>query len=104
MIKVLSRLTLTHTQTIFPTKLHKFVTLLIARSMLERDKILLSTQAHFFSTVPLPVVPVSVLMVSAMNHCSTECDSITLPHSVMCHDFCESQQAVTVHFILTVTL
>ena len=26
---------------------------------------------------------------------------ITLPHSVMCHDFCESQQAVTVHFILT---
>ena len=30
----------THTQTIFPTKLHKFVTLLIARSMLERNKIL----------------------------------------------------------------
>ena len=29
----------THTQTNFPTKLHKFVTLLIARSMLERDKI-----------------------------------------------------------------
>ena len=31
---------LTHTQTIFPTKLHKFVTLLIARFILERDKIL----------------------------------------------------------------
>ena len=29
----------THTHTNFPTKLHKFVTLLIARSMLERDKI-----------------------------------------------------------------
>ena len=29
----------THTQTNFPTKLHKFVTLLIARSMLERYKI-----------------------------------------------------------------
>ena len=28
-----------HTQTNFPTKLHKFVTLLIARSMLERGKI-----------------------------------------------------------------
>ena len=26
---------------------------------------------------------------------------ITLPHSVMCHDFCESQLAVTIHFILT---
>ena len=35
-----SKYTHTHTQTIFPTKLHKFVTLLIARSMLERDEIL----------------------------------------------------------------
>ena len=30
----------THTQTTFPTKLHKFVTLLIARFMREREKIL----------------------------------------------------------------
>ena len=29
---------------------------------------------------------------------------ITLPHSVMCHDFSESQQAVTVHLILTLTV
>ena len=40
MIKVLSTHTHTHTHThtIFPTKLHKCVTLLIVRSMLERDK------------------------------------------------------------------
>ena len=35
-----SKYTHTHTQTIFPTKLHKSVTLLTARSMLERDEIL----------------------------------------------------------------
>ena len=38
-IKVLSRRIHTHTQTNFPIKLHKLITLLIARSMLERDEI-----------------------------------------------------------------
>ena len=52
-IKVLSRWIHTHTQTNFPIKLHKFITLLIARSMIERNEIQHSSLCiyFFFSTV-----------------------------------------------------
>jgi len=68
--------------------------------MLERDKILLSTQAHFFFFYSATASG-TCLSTNGISNESLQYRMITLPHSVMCHDFCESQQAVTVHFILT---
>ena len=67
--------------------------------MLERDKILLSTQAHFFFYSA--TASGTCLSTNGISNESLQYRMITLPHSVMCHDFCESQQAVTAHFILT---
>ena len=68
--------------------------------MLERDKILLSTQAHFFSFYSAAASG-TCLSTNGISNESLQYIMITLPHSVMCHDFFESEQAVTVHLILT---
>ena len=68
--------------------------------MLERDKILLTTQALFFFFYSATASG-TCLSTNGISNESLQYRMITLPHSVMCHDFCESQQAVTVHLILT---
>ena len=69
--------------------------------MLERDKILLSTQALFFFFYYSATASGTCLSTNGISNESLQYRMITLPHSVMCPDFCESQQAVTVHLILT---
>ena len=56
--------------------------------MLVRDKILLSTQAHAH------LKKKKIYSATASGTClsTNGYRMITLPHSVMCHDFCESQQ------------
>ena len=71
--------------------------------MLERDKIMLSTQAHvfFFSFFYSATASGTCLSTNGISNESLQYRMITLPHSVMCHDLCESEQAVAVHLILT---
>ena len=72
--------------------------------MLEWDEILWSTEAYNLKKIYSATASGTSLSTNGISNESLQYRmwlNITLPHSVMCHDFCESQQAVTVHFILT---